>query len=54
MKAKPNKKTGNKNISKRKESPEFETMSQAQNRHGKGRQQNGSDGGSKQAVGNNH
>ena len=32
---------------------EFETMSQQQNRHGKGREQNGSDGSTK-ARGSNH
>lgn len=32
----------------------FETDSQAQNRHGKGRQQNGSDGGHQGGRGMNH
>jgi hypothetical protein len=49
-----NKKTESKNVSVKKEdSRKFETMSQAQNRHGKGRERNGSDGGS-QVSGNNH
>lgn len=34
--------------------PEFETPSQRRNRDGKGREQNGSDGGSNQARGSNH
>jgi hypothetical protein len=33
---------------------EYETMSQQQNRHGKGRQQNGSDGSGIEARGSNH
>jgi len=33
---------------------EYETMSQAQNRHGKGREQNGSDGSSNVGRGSNH
>jgi hypothetical protein len=33
---------------------EFETMSQQQNRHGKGRQQNGSDGTAVKGRGSNH
>jgi len=33
---------------------QYETMSQAQNRSGKGRQQNGSDGGSSKGRGSNH
>lgn len=53
MKARASKKTEKKNTSKKKEPREFETMSQAQNRHGKGRQQNGSDGGT-QVIGSNH
>jgi len=49
-----NKKTERKNVAVKKEDPrKFETMSQAQNRHGKGRERNGSDGGS-QVSGNNH
>jgi hypothetical protein len=35
-------------------SHEFETMSQIQNRYGKGREKNGSDGGSTQGRGSNH
>jgi len=35
-------------------SHEFETMSQIQNRYGKGRQVNGSDGGSSLGRGSNH
>jgi hypothetical protein len=37
-----------------KQSPEYETMSQWQNRHGKGRQQNGSDGSPNIGRGSNH
>jgi hypothetical protein len=49
-----NKKTGKKNVSVRKdEARQYETMSQAQNRHGKGRKRNGSDG-ADQARGSNH
>jgi hypothetical protein len=33
---------------------EFETMSQVQNRYGKGREHNGSDGGSNEGRGSNH
>jgi hypothetical protein len=33
---------------------EFETMSQIQNRYGKGREHNGSDGGSNEGRGTNH
>lgn len=33
---------------------EFETMSQQQNRHGKGRQQSGSDGSAVKGRGSNH
>lgn len=40
--------------SKDRTSHEFETMSQIQNRYGKGRQKNGSDGGSTQGRGSNH
>jgi hypothetical protein len=36
------------------QSHEYETMSQVQNRYGKGRQQNGSDGGSNHGRGSNH
>jgi hypothetical protein len=39
---------------KKEESQEYETMSPQQNRHGEGRQQNGSDGGSKGGRGSNH
>ncbi|MGE5520209.1 MAG: hypothetical protein ACM3VS_09815 [Candidatus Dadabacteria bacterium] len=39
---------------KDKQSPEYETMSQRQNRHGKGRERNGSDGGSNIGRGSNH
>ncbi len=38
---------------KKEEGQQFETMSQKQNRHGKGRQQNGSDGTGK-GRGSNH
>ena len=33
---------------------EYETMSQVQNRYGKGREHNGSDGGSNEGRGSNH
>lgn len=36
------------------EAHEYQTMSQIQNRYGKGRQQNGSDGGSNEGRGSNH
>lgn len=39
---------------KKRESHEFETMSQIQNRYGKGRQKNGSDGSSTEGRGSNH
>jgi len=39
---------------KKETSHEYETMSQIQNRYGKGRQKNGSDGGSIQGRGSNH
>lgn len=35
-------------------SHEYETMSQIQNRYGKGREHNGSDGGSNEGRGSNH
>ena len=38
----------------KKESHQFETMSQKQNRTGKGRQKNGSDGSSNSGRGSNH
>ena len=38
---------------RKQESHQFETMSQVQNRYGKGRQQNGSDGG-RHVTANNH
>lgn len=40
--------------SKNEKPANYETMSQQQNRHGKGRQQPGSDGGSTKAGGSNH
>lgn len=42
------------NDSGKKSNPEFETMSQRQNRYGKGRQKNGSDGSSTEGRGSNH
>jgi hypothetical protein len=36
------------------QSHEYETMSQIQNRYGKGRKHNGSDGSSNEARGSNH
>jgi hypothetical protein len=36
------------------EPAQYETMSQQQNRHGKGRQQNGSDGSGVKGRGSNH
>ena len=36
------------------QSHEYETMSQIQNRYGKGREKNGSDGGSNEGRGSNH
>ncbi|HWI92814.1 MAG TPA: hypothetical protein VNT20_16165 [Flavisolibacter sp.] len=36
------------------QSHEYETMSQIQNRYGKGRQYSGSDGGSNEGRGSNH
>jgi len=50
---KTNKKT-TKRDRKEERSHEFETMSQIQNRYGKGRQRNGSDGTNMQGSGNNH
>jgi hypothetical protein len=49
-----NRKAEKKNSSVKKENPRnYETMSQAQNRHGKGRERNGSDGNA-QVKGSNH
>ena len=49
-----NKKGLKKNVSVKKEaSNKYETMSQVQNRYGKGRERNGSDGGA-QVSGSNH
>jgi len=49
-----NKKAGKKNVSvKKEEARKYETMSQVQNRQGKGRERNGSDGGA-QVTGSNH
>jgi hypothetical protein len=47
-KASSQKKTG------KMQSHEYETMSQIQNRYGKGREHNGSDGGSNEGRGSNH
>ena len=51
-----NKKTGTPSKAKQSEkrNAEFETMSQRQNRSGKGRQQNGSDGTGVKGRGSNH
>lgn len=51
-----NSKTKTSSIKKRNESDthEFETMSQIQNRYGKGRQKSGSDGSSNVGRGSNH
>lgn len=47
-------KTSSRKQSGRHQSHEYETMSQIQNRYGKGREHNGSDGGSNEARGSNH
>jgi hypothetical protein len=58
MRNKNTKATKKKTSSKRKtdsmQSHEYETMSQIQNRYGKGRQHSGSDGGSNEGRGSNH
>ncbi len=55
MKQKTDNKREASNDKKKKEtSRDYETMSQSQNRHGKGRERNGSDGGSSKARGSNH
>ena len=57
MRAKGNKPTASKKPAsgrKKRETHEFETMSQIQNRYGKGRQKNGSDGSSPEGRGSNH
>ena len=57
MKAKTNKTSGKKKtVSSGEKSGkhEFETMSQVQNRYGKGREKNGSDGSSTEGRGSNH
>ena len=47
-------KTPSKKKTRKNQSHEFETMSQIQNRYGKGREHNGSDGGSNEGRGSNH
>jgi hypothetical protein len=58
MRNKNNKTAKTKASSKRKrdlnQSHEFETMSQIQNRYGKGREHSGSDGSSNEGRGSNH
>lgn len=58
MKNKSTKTSKTKTSSKRKRSAgdahEFETMSQIQNRYGKGREKSGSDGSSNEGRGSNH
>jgi hypothetical protein len=58
MKAKKEKEKTGKVSSERKKkgtaSHEYETMSQIQNRYGKGREHNGSDGGTTKERGSNH
>jgi len=47
-------KTSSKTKKPSRQSHEYETMSQIQNRYGKGRQHSGSDGGSNEGRGSNH
>ena len=54
MKERVKKNTEKKTASAKKPGRVYETMSQAQNRHGKGRERNGSDGTSSQGRGSNH
>jgi len=57
MRGKENKPAGSKKPAsgkKKRETHEFETMSQIQNRYGKGRQKSGSDGSSTEGRGSNH
>jgi hypothetical protein len=58
MRNKNSKTNKKKTSSKRKEEPmqshEYETMSQIQNRYGKGREHSGSDGSSNEGKGSNH
>jgi len=58
MRSKTNKTNKSKTTSKSKKdlnhSHEFETMSQIQNRYGKGREHSGSDGSSNEGRGSNH
>ena len=49
-----NKKKVNASATREERNPEFETPSQRRNRDGKGRGQNGSDGGSTKGRGSNH
>ena len=48
------KKTSSKRKHSSTQSHEYETMSQIQNRYGKGREHSGSDGGSNEGRGSNH
>lgn len=55
MKERIKKTSSKKTKARKKDDPrQFETMSQVQNRYGKGRERNGSDGGSTQGRGSNH
>ncbi|HEU4471223.1 MAG TPA: hypothetical protein VFR58_09075 [Flavisolibacter sp.] len=58
MRSKPDKQGEKKKASspkkKKTDSHEFETMSQIQNRYGKGREKSGSDGSSNEGRGSNH
>jgi hypothetical protein len=47
-------KTSRTDAAEDKQSRQYETMSQQQNRHGKGREHNGSDGSSNGGRGSNH
>jgi hypothetical protein len=51
---KENKKTASKKSGSDKQSHEFETMSQKQNRYGGGRERSGSDGSNPSGRGSNH
>ena len=51
---KPGKKKAAVKNTKSRDAHPYETMSQAQNRYGKGRQQSGSEGGSGQSAFSNH
>jgi hypothetical protein len=47
-------KASSKKVKDESRSHEYETMSQIQNRYGKGRERSGSDGGSNEGRGSNH